>query len=265
MFCDSSAYLMHFGRKGQKWGERNGPPYPLNFDDLSPEERAKAKQESIDKGDTVTAQANIKYYSAKEIDDLILKSNKNKQLASINGTDISKGEKFVKKFVKGADMYVDVVDRGSKIYNVTAKVTNAFGLTDLTLIGDKRESAQEKQLRQLRFKKDMMQVQNDIKAAEQRKDELAGKSKDKYEEKLKELRRQADELEQRSKISSYEKTIRDNNKPKENKPIDKELVDLKRQAQIMKEKANIAKSEKDIRDSAPKGKKDDEKKKQGGK
>lgn len=25
-----SDFLMHHGRKGQKWGERNGPPYPLN-------------------------------------------------------------------------------------------------------------------------------------------------------------------------------------------------------------------------------------------
>ncbi len=23
-------YLMHHGRKGQKWGVRNGPPYPLD-------------------------------------------------------------------------------------------------------------------------------------------------------------------------------------------------------------------------------------------
>lgn len=28
---DYQRWLMHYGIKGQKWGQRNGPPYPLNF------------------------------------------------------------------------------------------------------------------------------------------------------------------------------------------------------------------------------------------
>ena len=30
MIIQESNYLMHHGIKGQKWGERNGPPYPLD-------------------------------------------------------------------------------------------------------------------------------------------------------------------------------------------------------------------------------------------
>lgn len=32
-------YLVHHGIQGQKWGERNGPPYPLDYSDYSKEER----------------------------------------------------------------------------------------------------------------------------------------------------------------------------------------------------------------------------------
>lgn len=31
--------LYHHGRKGQKWGKRNGPPYPLEEGDFSAEEK----------------------------------------------------------------------------------------------------------------------------------------------------------------------------------------------------------------------------------
>lgn len=38
-------YLMHHGIPGQKWGKRNGPPYPLDEKDYSREERRLAKQD----------------------------------------------------------------------------------------------------------------------------------------------------------------------------------------------------------------------------
>lgn len=34
-------YLVHHGIKGQKWGDRNGPPYPLDADDHSVREKSK--------------------------------------------------------------------------------------------------------------------------------------------------------------------------------------------------------------------------------
>lgn len=36
-------YLFHHGIRGQKWGVRNGPPYPLT--DFSPKARARRRQE----------------------------------------------------------------------------------------------------------------------------------------------------------------------------------------------------------------------------
>lgn len=38
-------YLMHHGILGQKWGDRNGPPYPLGGGDYSPRERTKIFRE----------------------------------------------------------------------------------------------------------------------------------------------------------------------------------------------------------------------------
>lgn len=40
-------YLMHHGREGQRWGVKNGPPYPLDESAMSLEER-KAAEETID-------------------------------------------------------------------------------------------------------------------------------------------------------------------------------------------------------------------------
>lgn len=243
MFYEGSTFLVHHGIKGQKWGDRNGPPYPLDFDKLSPEEREKAKRDSIDRGDTVTAEANVKYYSASEIDELIKKNEWNKKLSSINGSDISKGEKFVKKFVEGADMYAQVVEKGSKVYNVTAKVTNAFGLTDLNLIGVEGKSKQQRELEALRFKKDMMQVQNDLKEAENKRKKLGGNKND-----IEKLKEKADLLEQKERLSKYEKGIRENNRngsefsSADQKRLDKlklQVAELKSEAEISNYKWQI--------------------------
>lgn len=46
---ESYTYLAHHGRKGQKWGVENGPPYPLSPSDLSARERKyTAKFKNVD-------------------------------------------------------------------------------------------------------------------------------------------------------------------------------------------------------------------------
>lgn len=43
VFVDKEDYLAHHGILGQKWGQRNGPPYPLDEKDYSREEKKMAK------------------------------------------------------------------------------------------------------------------------------------------------------------------------------------------------------------------------------
>lgn len=43
-------YLAHHGILGQKWGKRNGPPYPLGASDHSASEKKAGWQKSLDKG-----------------------------------------------------------------------------------------------------------------------------------------------------------------------------------------------------------------------
>ena len=44
-----SNYLMHHGILGQKWGHKNGPPYPLDAKDHSSSEKKAGWRESLKK------------------------------------------------------------------------------------------------------------------------------------------------------------------------------------------------------------------------
>ena len=47
MWQPSYDYLQHNGIKGQKWGVRNGPPYPLKYEDHSAVQKKKTIQKSL--------------------------------------------------------------------------------------------------------------------------------------------------------------------------------------------------------------------------
>ena len=135
---ENADYLAHHGRKGQKWGHRNGPPYPLDYKDLSAEEREKAKGEAIRRGDVKEASYNREYYTDDELNKVINRFNLNARL-----TDIST-EKVLSTWDKIQDVSTkmqtasNAVGNASNLYNNIAKVSNAFLGSDLPVIGEKK-------------------------------------------------------------------------------------------------------------------------------
>lgn len=143
----SELYLIHHGIKGQKWGITNGPPYPLNFDRLSPEERAQAKHESIMKGDITTAKANSKHYTTKELDDLINRYNKLKTISDVqskeNRDTYKRGHDNVIQVLNDFSTFADFIGAGVRIYNNIADINNTFGISGSVMrpIGGKKRKS----------------------------------------------------------------------------------------------------------------------------
>lgn len=124
----SEEYLAHHGRLGQKWGKKNGPPYPLDFKKLSPEEKEKAKQDTIRKGDIQTAHRNRDHYTDQELKAVKERFKLNQEVSQINNSLIKTGADKAENAINNMKRFSDNVEKLGKIYNVGLKVANTFGL-----------------------------------------------------------------------------------------------------------------------------------------
>jgi len=134
--------LMHHGILGMKWGKRNGPPYPLEYKKLSPEEKAQAKSKAIREGNVKEAAANINEFTNDELRQLRDRFNLNQDIAKINASTKKTGAQKVDKAIDWINRGVRAADAGSKAYNAFAKISNALNPDEdsqLPLIGEKKQ------------------------------------------------------------------------------------------------------------------------------
>lgn len=136
-----SNYLAHHGILGQKWGKKNGPPYPLDYKKLSEEERSQAKDSAIRRGDVEEAQYNREYFTDDEVRQVINRFNLNQSLSSLASPKQQSTFDKVENFINKADRAAKMLDNGIDTWNTVAKISNGMGLTkpkELPVI-DKRD------------------------------------------------------------------------------------------------------------------------------
>lgn len=147
---NSQPYFEHHGILGMKWGKKNGPPYPLDYSKLSPEEREKDKTRVKAEGDieSVGYKKNRSYFSDQEINEVINRYQLNTRINQLSADSAkmkagkSKAEELSSKMQKVADVgfkLSNAINAGTQVYNNVAKVMNAFGDADLPIVGQAKQ------------------------------------------------------------------------------------------------------------------------------
>lgn len=178
-------YLKHHGTKGQRWGVKHGPPYPLDEKskailkkewkrDIDENEVERRKKDVAATADVEAMYNNIWRFDNNEIQAIIDRVNKESALKKLVPeepkvkTGIDKFEDWANK----ANRYAEAGKKAGNAYNVAASVANAFLDTDLPKIDfntsdkkddkSKKSSKEEKlDLESKKLKNEDQQLKND--------------------------------------------------------------------------------------------------------
>lgn len=116
--------LQHHGILGQKWGKRNGPPYPLSASkSASIKKRRKKTDDDSEKEDRKKAMKNRRNLSTAELNERISRLKLEKQFKDLTEDDISPGKKFVKKH---ASKILTTTIVGAGTYALKSAVSKEF-------------------------------------------------------------------------------------------------------------------------------------------
>lgn len=122
--------LSHHGISGQKWGKKNGPPYPLDYKDLSAEEKKEAKSKAIRQGNIREAAKNLDEFTDQELRQLKDRFYNNKDIRDLSAKDAKTLDKNVDKIIKVLNKSADLSGAGIRLYNYVANTVNAFSKWD---------------------------------------------------------------------------------------------------------------------------------------
>lgn len=137
--------LFHHGRLGQKHGERNGPPYPLDYSRLSPEEKRLAKDKAIREGNVREAIKNPMEFTDQELTQLKNRFNLNEEVRKLATKDVKSGKQRIRELSDTLDLVATVSTNGIRLYNNVAKVVNGLNESaDLPVIGGGEKKKENK-------------------------------------------------------------------------------------------------------------------------
>lgn len=118
-------YLVHHGIPNQKWGERNGPPYPLSREEHN---------QVVRSGNIAKIKEHLAEFRDWEIEEALKKFNYNQKIEALekNAITIKGREKYERFMSKATDAKrllettASAAEHGVRLYNVVANVVNTF-------------------------------------------------------------------------------------------------------------------------------------------
>lgn len=214
----SNLYLAHHGRKGQRWGEKNGPPYPLNYTNLSDEEILNAKIAAIERNDITEAYTNRRYYTDQEINYLINRYDLEKRLQERVPKDVVKSG--LDKFEDAMNVALRVgtsVERGTKAYNPIAKVLNSVVGMNLPIIGEKGSDEKKTTAEAVKLRAEAKKILEEANVQKQvaKSKELENKSKKYSDKKRRKEHEEKQEAEQAAKAQQRQDDLAEKQRQRE--------------------------------------------------
>lgn len=155
MIIDNPNDLYHHGRLGQKWGEQNGPPYPLSRQQLSlggyiqkrkEKKAAKQREENLKKAREAAAakrqhEANkektlrsgsateILQYQGEltnqELQNALTRINLESQLKGYSAKEMQRNMDRIDRIMKGVQTITNWTKIGTETYNTIARIYNS--------------------------------------------------------------------------------------------------------------------------------------------